>query len=419
RSFALSTDGPVREDDEQAQDALREQEAATVAALCGRLLGQFTLEERGVSRLLAPRDIALLTQTGTELWRYERALEARGIPIVSQAGKGFFHRQEVQDLINLTRVLAEPHDTLALGAFLRGPCVGLSDRTLLDITLALAQATPAVRKPVLRLWTPLDTIVHPLARAVLETLQMLARRARRTTPYLLLAEAVDALNLRAVLLNRHPVSPERALGNIDRLLELARPWDSAGLRAFAHYLRARWEDAESEVEARADLHENAVHLITAHSAKGLEWPVVVVINSFSKTNNRSDAVLLDRETQTLVAKLGPVPSRIYVKLKEIEKQELARERVRLLYVACTRAKHLLLLPQLDPKNDSWFSKAKVDVAADTTLEAPDEVQWPFARPNREFAVTPDPGTTVNTQTARDFSTESALIADHTPQLAWH
>ena len=53
---------------------------------------------------LAPGGIALLAPTSAELWRYERALEARGLPIASQAGKGFFRRQEVQDLVALARV---------------------------------------------------------------------------------------------------------------------------------------------------------------------------------------------------------------------------------------------------------------------------------------------------------------------------
>lgn len=420
RSLPLVSDGPLREDDERGRDALRDQEAAQVATLCSRLIGHLGITGKEGHRPLAPRDIALLTQTGTELWRYEDALERAGIPIVSQAGKGFFHRQEVQDLINLTRVLAEPRDTLALGAFLRGPCVGLTDQALLDITQALARATPATRKPVLRLWTPLEDIGNPLAQAVLEQLQSLARRARRTTPYRLLAEAVDALQLRAVLIDRHRRSPERALGNVERFLELARPWDSAGLRAFACYLRSRWEDAESEVEARADLQENAVQLLTAHSAKGLEWPVVVLINSFTSTNNKTDPVLFKREPPALVAKLGALPSGLYVSLRDNEKEELARERVRLLYVACTRAKHLLILPLMDPATASWLSKADVHVDPGTRLDPSENAanyplpHWTGAPP---AAADEDPP--VNLQTAAAFEDESALIAQRSPRLVWH
>ena len=45
----------------------------------------------------------------------QTCLELRGIPVATQAGKGFYRRQEIQDLTALTRVLADPRDTLALG----------------------------------------------------------------------------------------------------------------------------------------------------------------------------------------------------------------------------------------------------------------------------------------------------------------
>ncbi len=66
--------------------------------------------------------IALLAPTGTNLWIYERALEERGISLASQAGKSFYRRQEVQDLIAVARTIADRHDTLALGALLRSSC---------------------------------------------------------------------------------------------------------------------------------------------------------------------------------------------------------------------------------------------------------------------------------------------------------
>ena len=93
---------------------------------------------------LTPGGIALLAPTGAELWRYERALEARGLPIASQAGKGLFRRQEVQDFVALARVLADAGDTSAFGALMRGPLVGLTEEELLDITAALAADCPTV-----------------------------------------------------------------------------------------------------------------------------------------------------------------------------------------------------------------------------------------------------------------------------------
>ena len=87
--------------------------------------------------LLRAGDIALLSPGHTELWRYERALEQRGLAVSSQAGQTLMRRQETQDILALLRVLADSSDTLAFGALMRGPLVGLSEQELLDITAAI------------------------------------------------------------------------------------------------------------------------------------------------------------------------------------------------------------------------------------------------------------------------------------------
>src|ERR1019366_5320281 len=120
----------------------------------------------GAHRLCQPGDIALLAPTGSELWRYEEALERRGIPVATQAGKGLFRRQEIQDLIAVTRVLADRRDTLALGALLRGPLVGLAEEELLDIIWALPRSEDYPDTlPRLDLGVDASGIEHPLARS--------------------------------------------------------------------------------------------------------------------------------------------------------------------------------------------------------------------------------------------------------------
>ena len=160
-----------------------------MADLCARLIGNVNIRnENGDLAPLAPGGIALLAPTGAELWRYERALEARGLPIATQAGKGLFRRQEVQDFVALARALADARDTLAFGALLRGPLVGLTEEELLDITAALPpqEARPDAI-PRFSLMTDADHVNHPTARRALLILQDLHRRARATTPALLLA----------------------------------------------------------------------------------------------------------------------------------------------------------------------------------------------------------------------------------------
>ncbi len=205
-------------------DLVRREEATIVADLVRGLIGAYPVWDKDQEAFRPARtgDIALLAPTGTSLWIYESALETRGFPIASQAGKGFFRRQEVQDLIAVARAIADRRDTLALGAgaLIRGPLVGLSEEEIADEILALQEATQKVRP--LHLWTDPNLVGHPVLRETLAVLQNLARKARRSTPYQLLAEAVEELQVRSLLKARHPRGAERALANVELVLEMAR-----------------------------------------------------------------------------------------------------------------------------------------------------------------------------------------------------
>lgn len=340
--------------DSTKADVIRDAEAEAVAALCDRLIGSLEIRGRDGARLCAPDDIALLAPSGTDLWRYERALEERGIAVSTQAGKGFFRRQEVQDLIALTRILADGRDTLALGAFVRGPMVGLTEEDLLDVAAALPRE--AGELPRLQLWTPVEHIAHALLRDTLAILQGLAKRASSTTPYILLCRTVEELQVRPIVRSRRPRTAERALANVDAYLELVRPFDLQGLKATADSMRRQWEEATRAMEARPDTQRRAVSLITMHSSKGLEWPVVVPINTATEPKKHVGAVL-ERRTGTLhlpVLGVHPIGT---LEAIEAEKAELARERTRIWYVAATRARDLLILPKLScgPPKSSWMA----------------------------------------------------------------
>ena len=256
-------------------DQVRREEATVVADLLRHLIGAYPVWDKDIEVFRPARasDIALLAPTGTQLWIYERALESHDIPIATQAGKGFFRRQEVQDLIAVVRAIADRRDTLALGAVLRGPLVGLTEEEIADEIQALQQVTNQARP--LYIWTDSTLIRHPVLKDTIERLQNLARKARRTTPYQLLAEAVEELQVRPILKARHPRGAERALANIELVLEMARAYAARGIVEFARALWERWEDGDVQAEGRPDAAAEAVSIITIHSAKGLEWPIVI------------------------------------------------------------------------------------------------------------------------------------------------
>jgi exodeoxyribonuclease-5 len=388
-------------------DGIRAVEARRIADLCTRLIGAYPVRDRdGALRACRAGDIALLAPTGTNLWRYERALEDLAVPVATQAGKGFFRRQEVHDLIALTRTLADSRDTLGLGALLRGPLVGLTDEVLLD-ALTSESLDEKGRPPRLYVWMETATIDDLVLRETLEILQALARRARSTTPYVLLAEAVEELRVRPVLRQRGGRSAERALANVDAFLEMSRAYDTRGLRAFARAMRAQWEEETRTQEARPDAEQEAVSLMTMHAAKGLEWPVVIPVNGATCVINPTPP-MLDRATGRLYARLlGNSPPGCQGAV-DAETQQERLQRQRLWYVTTTRARDLLILPRhscnLSP--NAWINAVPVGLSE---LPAFDDKSLPSTA-----ASTADPVT--NTQERAVFEAESALIAERTPRF---
>jgi exodeoxyribonuclease-5 len=391
-------------------DALRDAEAEAVADLCARLIGrQLVACKTHGTRVLTAGDIALLAPSGSDLWRYEEALEARGVPVATQAGKGFFRRQEVQDLIALTRVLADPRDTLALGAFLRGPTVGLTDEELLDIVHGLPRDPERPEAlPALRLGLDAAHVRHPVAKPIFERLQALARQALGTTPHDILSRAVDAVMLRPVVMHRHEGHAERALANVDLYLEMSRPYAVRGLRAFARAMQAAWDGRTRTVEGRPDAQAEAVSLFTMHASKGLEWPVVIPVNTATRTKSVSGA-LIDRAAKCMYCPVFGVRPAGYEKALEAERREVGNERVRLWYVAATRARETLVLPRFPEPCDDLAWAAVVQLGLDE-LEAVDvsHLLVPTAGLRRVDR---------NGQTREIFAAEAAAVAAHR-RLNW-
>jgi len=391
-------------------DDIRDEEAKIVAATCARLIGNLKIRraDRGV-HVLSAGDIALLAPTGRELWRYERALEEAELPFSSQAGKNFYRRQEVQDLVALVRALGDSRDTIALGALLRGPLVGLTEEELLDLAEALALKTDGDgSSPRLSLRTDPDTISHPVARETLTILRDLQRRVRSTAPALLLSEAVERLRVRAILLTRSPDQASRALANVDALLEKARAYGVRGFRQFARDIDEEWSSRSAHDEGVVDADEYSIKIVTIHSSKGLEWPVVIPINTASGARPPEQFVHR-RSDDTLHWVLGDVVPPALADAMTTQAQEEAEERLRLLYVTCTRAMDLLVLPALSwSANASWARTVDLQLDRVAELNIADLAKKPLARPVES----------PNTQTRSQFEAEQSDIGHAFARIRW-
>lgn len=389
---------------------IRDAEADAVAKLCAGLIGNLKIrDDSGDLAPLTPGGIALLAPTGAELWRYERALEMCGLPIASQAGKNLFRRQEVQDFVALARTLADARDSLAFGALLRGPLVGLSDEELLDIAAALPPRPERPNAiPYLTLSTDADLVPHPRARQVLLILQELRRRVRTTAPALLLAEAVERLMVRPILAMREGNKSARAAANIEAMIERARGYAVKGLKRFVRDISHDWRTGAEYSEGHVDAEGDAIELITIHSAKGLEWPVVIPINTGTLLRSRSPFVHRS-DDETLHWVIGDVvPPGLHAAL-EADDESLTRERERLWYVACTRARELLVIPEL-PGADRRSWARVVDMAYGELVKLD-----PTQLPQMQHAVSTEP---TNEQTSEVFAAERKAIAAAETPLNW-
>ncbi len=389
----------------------RKAEAHSIAQICQSLIGSYDVRGRnGVLHPCQPGDIALLVPQGTELYLYENALEALGIPISTQAGKGMYRQQEVQDLIAVTRILADERDTLALGAFLRGPLCGFTEQELLDQSHLIPSREDG-KFNFLRLGMDTSVLTNMQLKDVIETLTALRDKAHKVSPHDILSEAVTALMVRPKVRARFKSSPERRLANVDRFLEMSTAYDVRGLRAFSDAVRASWEDGERTTEGRPDQNDDAVNFITMHSAKGLEWPIVIPINTMTALPPSGSLVKnVGRNTLTMpFFGMRPVGYAAEVTAAEMEERF---ERYRLWYVAMTRAKSLLMLPYFDniqSRGESWAellslpidSLPKVDLS---TLNA---------KPRKTVAQSS------NKETEEAFAAMSASIAERQkPRLEW-
>jgi ATP-dependent exoDNAse (exonuclease V) beta subunit len=394
---------------DSAAATLRDEEASAIADLCRRLVGSVEIRRAdGSKSALRPGDIALLAPTGTDLWRYERALESVELSVASQAGRALMLRQETQDLLALVRTLADPNDTLAFGALMRGPLVGLTEAQLLAITHGLSQRADG--GPVDFTLRTLPTfIADPIAREVCEVLQHLWRRAPMLTPFALLSEGLERLKVRVVLALRTRNKNARALANVDAVLQMAKPYGVRGLAAFAADLQAAWERKASAPEGRSDEGQDAVALVTVHSSKGLEWPVVIPINTGTRLR-RPDQFVYRPSDETLHWVIGGVAPPDLERAQVEEARNAALERERLWYVACTRARNLLVLPHILHADATTWSRV-LDLGQETLPEL-NVGALPASSRIADRSQS-------NTQTAELFAEEARRVVDAAPALVWH
>jgi ATP-dependent helicase/nuclease subunit A len=336
---------PVAAIQEDAPDALGIVAAESVSACAGAVAGEIerllqgqTVRDRQAqtSRPIRPGDIAILFRSKDSHREFEAALQARNLPAYVYRGLGFFDADEIKDVVALLRYLADPGSSTRAAALLRSRFIRLSDPALHVLAPDLAAALTAPAPPAgigaldaedrrvlvharasVTGWLSLVDCIPPadlLERVLAETAYAYETRGRRA-----LQARENLKKIRAVIRrvqNRGYATLGRMAEHLDRL--------SAG------------EEANAVIDAA-----DAVSLMTVHSVKGLEFPVVFLVNLTKGAGGRRPPIRVgdDEERGEPWVSIGEFES-------DADRDATAREREetkRLLYVALTRARDRLYL----------------------------------------------------------------------------
>ncbi len=310
-------------------------------------------------------DVTILIPARTSLPFLEDALDAAAIAFRTESSSLVYASRAVRDLLMVLRAVDDPTDHLRVVAALRTPLLGcggddlfrhkvVSGRSWSYLSPELADATGAGDGPVV---------------AGLAFLADLHQDRHWRSP----AELLDriARERRAFELGFADGRPRDVWRRLRFVIDQARAWSEAtggGLRAYL-----AWVDQQSAEGSRVagailpETDDDAVRIMTVHAAKGLQFPVTVLSGSSTRPQTTRNAVdvVFPRDGAPVGYRIGKeVVTEEFEAWKPIDEQMGYDERVRLLYVACTRAcDHLVVsLHRTDRKDpDKAASRTNAEV----------------------------------------------------------
>ena len=365
---------PLTERLELEEDRRREDEARQLVDGIRAIHGRWRISDgpRGERERPADyRDIMILVRRRTHLAIYERALRQAGIPFVTSRQGGLLDTLEARDIVALLEFLVSPFADLQLAHALRSPVFGCSDEDLMTLARAGDART---------WWERLQGVAAGECSAALARAHKLLARWLRRTDSAPVHDQLDRIYFEADVLRRYDQSlPEPMRGavraNLQALMQRALDTDSGrypSLPRFLHELvdlrQAPPEEAPDE--GIAGDAGNAVRIYTVHGAKGLEAPIVWLLDSAAGQDaGRGYDVLIDWPPDAA----SPRRFSLYARAREQSAAQrrvaadedalAARENLNMLYVAMTRAQDALVVSGCEGRGraGSWYEKVRAAV----------------------------------------------------------
>ena len=276
---------------------------------------------------------------------YVQALEARGLPHLLVGGKSFHEREEVETLRTALAAIEWPDDELSVFGTLRGALFAFGDATLLDYRARAGGARGRGFHPfrVLDDAPDLPDEIRQVRQGLALLRELHLKRNHRPVAATI-AALLDASRAHAIFALRP--SGEQALANVQYVGELARQYEAGGGLSFRGFVERLRDEAEDTRAAEAPILEegsDGVRLMTVHKAKGLEFPVVLLVDVGAELFRGTASRWVDSEgSRCAVSLAGWAPAELR-EHADVEVKRDEAEGIRVAYVAATRARDLLVV----------------------------------------------------------------------------
>ena len=284
----------------------------------------------GVPRPIRYGDFLILVRKRSDLFApIIRACKERGLPMAGADQLVLFNEIGVQDLRSLLRFLALPQDSLSLAEVLRSPLCGLDEAQLFRL---------AHNRTSDDLWSELvrKRSDFPEAHAFLKDLR---DNSEFLAPFELIDRALTYWGGKRKLLERLGAEAEEG---INAFLALVRSYEATGPVSLTGFL-AWIEGDETKIKRQVETGADKIRIMTIHGAKGLEAPIVILPETGAE-GARGDTHVAVSEDQFAYAVIASELKNEFQERQKAHAKEIAQqERLRLLYVAMTRAERWLIV----------------------------------------------------------------------------
>jgi DNA helicase-2/ATP-dependent DNA helicase PcrA len=306
-------------------------------------------------------DHAVLYRTNAQSRVIEEMLIKAEIPYRIVGGIRFYDRKEIKDLLAYLRLISNPHDDISLERIINVPKRGIGDTTFAKLTAEAARRGTSIYEV---LGDPGDIDVTGKTRAALQQFRQLIEDLSRMVDYLSVTELTEQMlertGYREELKRENTIESQSRIENIDEFLSVTQDFEQRSedksLVAFLTDLALIADIDTLGSDADGQDADDAVVLMTMHSAKGLEFPIVFIIGMEEGVFPHSRALTDD--------------------------EELEEER-RLAYVGITRAEERLYLTSARIR--TLFGRTMANMPSRFLQEVPDELKQNDS-PARSFGI---------------------------------